>query len=334
MQFDIARQPLVPAFLTLAALVVTALCHTNADAALSAVATGAASCGTAVPMPLGELLTRFQLLHPAWSHLLAGFQLLFSGMVVGRITIRYNLYTVGTCLAIPLYAIAACGIVVGPDYLAACTASALMALTVKNFCRSFCNGYGFDAIFRASCYLGTLVLVSPAALPLLLLLPFAVVLFRRTVREWLVALAGLLLPLLAVCYINWGAGGSFLAPLATQVRIFVSGSPLSLFTAMPVPALVLLAGVTLLTLLAMLFFLSDIYAAGTKPRFILIFNIGVFLLTGSLLCTPAASPSLFALTAVPAAILLPVLFVRIHRTIALPAYLILLAAVLVNIFLQ
>lgn len=81
-----------------------------------------------------------------------------------------------------------------------------------------------------------------------------------------------------------------------------------------------------LALTALFFFLSDINAAGTKPRFILIFNIGILAMTLALLCTPSVTPESFTLTAVPAALLFPVLFVRIDRRIALPVYLILLAA--------
>ena len=83
----------------------------------------------------------------------------------------------------PLMSAIVCGLAVGSDYLPAFTAAALLALSVKNFARSFCNGYGFDAIFRASLYLGLLPFVSTAALPLLLILPPAVLLFRRTLAR-------------------------------------------------------------------------------------------------------------------------------------------------------
>ena len=45
------------------------------------------------------------------------------------------------------------------NYLAGFAASMLLALATKNYCRAFCNGYGFDAIFRASLYLGLMPLV-------------------------------------------------------------------------------------------------------------------------------------------------------------------------------
>ena len=198
-------------------------------------------------------------------------------------TIRYNLSSVGTCLAIPLYGAIVCGLAVGSDYLPAFTAAALLALSVKNFARSFCNGYGFDAIFRASLYLGLLPFVSTAALPLLLILPPAVLLFRRTLREAVVAIAGVLLPAFTICYINWGAGGEFLAPLMALGDPFITGKPFALLSAVPLRNLVLLGGIFVLDLLALLFFLSDIYAVGTKSRTILIYNISVLVLTAAVL---------------------------------------------------
>lgn len=343
MKFDIARQPLVPAFLTLAALAVVAMWNAGGPAVSMAVQAGHAA-GTvdigrnaagalAVSSP-GELLAQFQEAHPVWARWIAGLLMLFTGMSVGRLTVRYNLYSVGTCLAIPLYGAIACGLAVGSDYLTAFAASALLALATKNFCRSYCNGFGFDAIFRASLYIGLLPLVATAAAPLLVLLPLAVMLFRRTLREVTVAVAGLLLPVLTLCYVNWGAGGGFLAPVAELGSAFVAGMPLSLFLSTPVQSLVLLGAVFILDLMALLFFLSDIHALGTKPRLIFIFNISVLLLTAAVLCGPAATPGTVALAAVPSAVLLPFMFVRIHRAIALPLYLLLLAAAVISTVLQ
>ena len=306
MKFDIARQPLVPAFLTLAALAVVAMWSAGGPAVSMAVQAGHAA-GTvdigrnaagalAVSSP-GELLAQFQAAHPVWARWIAGLLMLFTGMSVGRLTVRYNLYSVGTCLAIPLYGAIACGLAVGGDCLTTFAASALLALATKNFCRSYCNGFGFDAIFRASLYIGLLPLVATAAAPLLILLPLAVMLFRSTLRE-------------------------------------VAGTPLSLFLSTPVQNLVLPGAVFLLDLTALLFFLSDIYALGTKPRLIFIFNISALLLTAAALCGPAATPATVALAAVPSAVLLPFMFVRIHRAIALPLYLLLLASAVISAVLQ
>lgn len=341
MKFDIARQPLVPAFLTLTALAVAVLCGAQTqivtqtrDAAESWASGGMSIAeGLAVP-PLATLITRFQVAYPVWAHLLGGYLILFAGMCTGRLSIRYNLYSVGTCLSIPLYAVAACGIAADSRYLAAYAASALLALSIKNFCRAFRNGYGFDGIFRASLYLSLLVLILPAAAPLLLSLPLAVLLFRRTVRETVVALAGLLLPVVTLCYVNWGAGGTLAAPVEALVETFMQGSFFQVFRLTPLPGQLLGGGIALLGIIALLFFLADIYAAGTKPRFLLIFNIGVLALTAIALCGPSATPAMYALAAVPAALLLPVFFVRTERAITLAIYLLLLAAAFYNTTLQ
>lgn len=201
MKIDIARQPLVPAFVTLFALAVTAMWGGAGNGV---------SAGAPETMPLlGGALARFQAAYPVWARLAAGFMILFTGMCTGRIAIRYNLYGVSTCLPIPLYAVVACGIVSGGNYLTAFAASMLLALAAKNYCRSYCNGYGFDAIFRASLYLGLLPLVYAPATPLVLILPLAILLFRRTFREVVAAAAGLILPVLTACYVSWGAGEEF-----------------------------------------------------------------------------------------------------------------------------
>ena len=166
------------------------------------------------------------------------------------------------------------------------------------------------------------------------LLPLAVMLFRRTLREVAVAVAGLLLPALTLCYVNWAAGGEFLAQVAEPGSAFIAGTPLSLFLSTPVQNLVLPGAVFLLDLTALLFFLSDIYALGTKPRLKFIFNISALLLTAAALCGPAATPATVALAAVPSAVLLPFMFVRIHRAIALPLYLLLLASAVISAVLQ
>lgn len=258
MKFDIARQPLIPAFMTLFALAVAAMC------AGIPVPDTSGAVREALPL-LGGQLARFQAAYPVWSKFAAGFMLLFAGMCTGRISIRYNLYTVGTCLPIPLYAIVACGIATGGNYLAGFAASMLLALATKNYCRAFCNGYGFDAIFRASLYLGLMPLIYAPALPLLLLLPLAVLLFRRTFREVVVATAGLLLPIFTACYVSWGSGAEFTAPLVTVGQSAIEGMPLQLFLDIPLPALVMAGGIVLLDLTALFFFLADIYAAAPNP---------------------------------------------------------------------
>ncbi len=331
MKFDVSQQPLVPAFLTLAIVSVAAACR--ADSAGTAVGASPVIDGLAIAMP-GRWLALFGASHPAWSRAAAAFLMMFAGMCIGRVTVRYALYGVSTCVAIPLFGFAAVCASCGGEALTALTASALLALSIKNFCRAFCNGYRFDALFRASLYEGTLMVVCPESLPLALLLPLAVWLFRRTMRECIVALCGLLLPVLAVCYFNWGAGGDFLAPLSVWRSCFAPGLPFGFVTRLSLPALVLGGCVLLLGLCAMAFLMTNIYATGSKPRYILFFAVGAWMLCLVAAAFPASSTAVTGLWAVPSALLLPLCLVRLHRSLALPVYLILAGLTLSVLILQ
>lgn len=281
----------------------------------------------------GEWLADFEAHHPGSARWIGGLLILFTGLCIGRLTARNNLYSVGTCLAIPLYGILLCGMGDGA-FLSSCAAPALLALATKNYARSFRNGFGFDAIFRASLYLGLLPLVAPAALPLLLLLPLAVQLFRRTLRELTAALAGALFPLFVLCYVNWGSGGDFTAPMLLFGRLLTCGPFPALGTLLPLPKLLFAGAAVVLGLLSALFVFAERYAVGTKPRFILLFACITLLLACGSLCGPAATPEMATLTAVPVTLLLPFLFVRVRRPIAAPLYAALLAIAVANAILQ
>ena len=85
MKLDIARQPLVPAFLTLFVLAVTTMCCAGGHLL------PAGSGGVPGEVPLaGELLRQFQAACPVWARIAAGFMILFTGMCIGRIAIRYT----------------------------------------------------------------------------------------------------------------------------------------------------------------------------------------------------------------------------------------------------
>ena len=331
MRFDIARQPLVPAFLTLLALALLAAGSFGAANAAAAgiphAAFATAPDGLVTGLPQQALLN-LQLHHPLWAGGLGVVLLLAGGLHLGRLSTRYNLYGVSSCLAIPLYGAALCLAGFGDQYLTALTESLLLVLAFKNYCRAFGNGYRFDALFRASLSLGLLPLLR------VLLLPAAVWIFRRTLREATVACVGLLLPAAAWCYVNWGAGGVLAAPLLHIAGAFTDGAPFALLRELTTPELFAAGILVLLTLLAALHLLTEFYTTGLKPRFILLFGFITLLLGILLLCGPGAAPADRTLLALPAALLLPFSFVRISPRIVWPLYLLLVGGAGISLFLQ
>lgn len=334
MNLNIARQPLVPAFLTLAALAVFAMWRGSAiTGPLTPGITIPTDGVMAIPSP-EELLTRLQERWPVWACCLGALLMTFTGTSIGRLTVRYNLYGAGTCLAIPLFGAVTTALTLGNNFLPVLAAATLLALAFKNYSRSFRSGYSFDALFRASLYLGMAPLVAPTLLPMVALLPMAIILFHRTLREAVVAIAGVLLPLFVFCYVNWGAGGAFTSPLTLAWEAFTHGSAFDAVRTIPMRQLVTLGVIVLLDLGAVACFVGDIYAVGTKPRAILIFAISLLVLFVPAALNPAASIAHLNLVAIPSAILLPFLLVRIHRIPASILYLMLIAAAVANLVLQ
>ncbi len=320
MKFDVARQPLVPAFLTLLVLTIVAMWGSGVAEYVPTVVEGLSV------VPLDDLTARFQTAHPTLAAWIAGVLLIYGATATGRITIRYNLYTVGTCLPIPLCGVVIFSLACCENMLQCGVMVVLMALALKNFGRSFSTSYAFDALFRSSMYLSLLALVAPVATPLLLLIPIALQLFHRTHREAAVALAGALLPWFAVCYVNWAVGGSFATPLIHHGSGMVGGHWLALFDNMEMWRLATLAIFATLAMLASLIFFLNRYSANTRSRVVIAFCGYVAVLAIVVLATPAASTEALVLLAPPVAILLPALFIRISRTISAVLYLLLLAA--------
>lgn len=329
MKFDIAQQPFIPAFLTLAVLVGTAMFQGETTAS-----TASSADGLAVWLPADALLD-FQAAWPKWAKTLCGILLMATGIRTGHFAVRYNLYSVNTCLAIPFYGVIACGVAAGHVDLPVSVCSLLLAFSLSNFCRAFTPNYAFDIIFRASLYLGIAIILVPQTAPLLLLLPLAVVHFHRTVRETIVACAGLLLAPLTLCYVDWGLGHPFFAPLqALGAQIVDSGACFTFFEQIPFLSRLLTGALLLCLVIGLGFLVSSRLSVNSKPRIILYYNLEVLLLTASVLCLPDASLPLFALAAVPGAVLLPVFFVCAYRSVVRTIYAVLLIGALLNLFLQ
>lgn len=332
MPFNVAKQSLIPAFLSLLILVIIALCNTTESLVAGELRFGLTP--EVLPIPsFGRWLQQFEGAHPILAHLIGAFLMLYTGTSLGRLTVRYNLYGTGTCLAIPIYGLAMLGAMQGGNYLTAIVCSTLLMLSIKNLCFSYRNGFGFDRIFRGALFLALLIWIAPAASPLVLLLTTVSKRFRRTTREMIVALCGLLLPIAVICYLNWALGGALIAPLRMWYAAFMEGSwgDAVLHATLKEQ---LFGGVMIaLTLMGLALFSINSYNVNTKARHILQLCGRLLLLTLVTLAMPSASIATLALLSVPVTLLLPVLFIRIHQPIAQTLYPLLIVAAVASLFL-
>lgn len=325
MKLDIVRQPLVVAFLTLLVFVAAGMGRISSIHPVY-------ESADEVAFLLGSRLLLLQERWPLLLKLLCGVSVFFSGIALGRVTVRYGLYSVHTYLAIPLFGLFACGVFISTAYSVEYAAAVLLLLSVRNFYAGFRNGYSFSAVFRASLYLGAIPLIYTPALVLLPVLPLAISLFKRSARESCVALFGFLLPFLIYSYVAWGLGSSFTAPAVTLWKAFLTPSGFSV-SELPLSVLILLGTLLLAMVCVAVCYFSDLYASGSKPRTILLFNLILFILCVGLFLVPSGTSSAAALAAVPMATLLPFLLVRITRPVAMCLYIGLIGLCSASLFL-
>ena len=124
MKPDIIRQPLLLAIASI--LVVIA-------AAMTTGTTISPAPETMISTPLGDLIGLFQERFPRCSRILCGGLLLLTGILCGRLAVRYGLYPVSSTLTIPLYGLVACGILLGREYLTESVAAFVLLLSTQNF---------------------------------------------------------------------------------------------------------------------------------------------------------------------------------------------------------
>lgn len=86
-----------------------------------------------------------------------------------------------------------------------------------------------------------------------------------------------------------------------------------------------------IVLCAVFFGLISFRAISIKARGMLTYTILLFTVTGSLMAVPSVTPGLLAVAAVPAALLMPLTFIRIQRTVGTLLYLVLYFVCIANI---
>ncbi len=270
-----------------------------------------------------EFLRHLQQAWPKTAWVVSFVLLCSSSIALSKVGTNYQLYPGVSLTVMPLYIILACGVFIPSDLLLGCWGSLLLVRTIRNFCSSYRNGYAFTQVFRASLYLGMLPLFLPASALLVLLLPIGIVLFKRTVREVVVAIVGLLLPVGFNCYISWVCGYSFWDPFQKLYTALFQTDHLNLFDGATVPFLIFVPVVLAMTLWASFIFLGDRYSAGSKARSILSFMVWTLILSIGTIFMPGSTSHLFMVVAAPSALIIPYLFANLGQRVSNYLYLLL-----------
>ena len=287
-----------------------------------------------VVTPIGGVLQSWQQHIPVLSAILWAFTMCFVGLGVGRLGVRYSIYPAYTIMGIPIFAVVAACIVGSTEYMVLAVLALVMYLATKSMTRFIMRTERFGDLSLAMLYFGMLpLLLAPAAL-LYVALPLLVLFVRASWRDLAVAVASLLLPLFAICYWNWCAGGSFMVPADTIYSNLLTVSEYRFFESLNFVTIILIGIVVVMIACAVALTVSDRYSIKSKSRVVLRFNALLMCVLMGLFALPSATSALFVLIAFPVAVVVPLFFVRMGVGFTETLYRLMLLAAAVNVVLM
>ncbi len=280
-------------------------------------------------MPLAALLARFAIVHPWPTTAAALFIAIWAMAVVAQLTLKYAPPANRNYLPAQLFLICAGGIVISGEALASLVAALLLTLASRQMIASLGKGYFFGRLFHAGFYLGFIpLLYAPAAMVTPVVAVAALTIYRRSGREAVVCLTGLLLPFAMATFIHWvlGDGGGF---IWHELWRCAMEAPYPIRDNLPVAALVVAALVVIMALTGILWALGHRSYIRKKQFKFMQHTAVVLLATAVSSLLPGASTTLAAMIAVPVALSVPFSFSGKTIVVSSVLYFIILAAVLV-----
>lgn len=295
--------------------------------------TSAAAAQPAIynPAPFGSAINSWL---GAAAYIDAGLSILFiymTALVITRIISRNLLFPARTYIFLTLYAIIGYGFFMRGNTLPVAISAYLVAKGSEYLAASFQRSTSFRESFRSGIVLGLAPLFYAPSGVYIFLLIIAMPLYMRTVREAILGLAGLILPILTYSYIMWGTGDPFLQPLATLWGTITGDGggfpPFDLAS----PAGILRASAAAVAIVAIVLSLgSFVVNAPPRTRALRVYGFFIFFLIIAVLAIflPCASIGDLPLLAIPASVVGANFFSRHPGITATIIYILLLVSII------
>lgn len=293
-----------------------------------------------VPLPVevqgtgalvGGLLDRFAASHRVWGEVAAALLVVINATLMARLVIRYMIVGSRTFIPMVVYGAVACGVFMPHPPLSACVCAWLVVEASSLLASSFRRDYSFDRIFRSSILLGIVPYVYAPGCVLLLLIPAAMVLYKRSLREWIVALCGVAFSSAAVVTAVWFGGGSAGDVVDSLLLDLLAAHETSLMPhADDITYMAILAIFAVILLLSLFSFLGSVRGMRTKPYKISIFFMLQWLLCTASLLLPGSDATFYSLLAIPCCVIIPNLFIRYSGTASVLLYILFIFSLLLR----
>lgn len=255
-----------------------------------------------------------------------------AGMIVGQTGGRNRLYPSQTFISMPIFGIVSCGIFISGDSVSSSATALLAALTLKYLCRGYLRERDLSAMLYAGLSIGTMLLVSPSGFAYVAAALSAMFILSFSARELFVLLSAMVLPVAGWCFGSWALGGDFVSPAMRIWYALFAESGVDAFGNDAVAALTLCGLVGFTFFCSAMLFLANRFIVSVKSRGIFGFTLVLSLLSLSLLAFPSSGPAVFAVSAVPMSMMMPVLFIREGGRLTAILYLSLWAVFVLHLF--
>ncbi len=247
----------------------------------------------------------------------------------GRTVATYKLFTTSYYIQMPLMALIVWSVALSSSYVLASLIIYISSLLLSNLLRIVRSGTTAGEVLNTALLASTLVLLYPPAIVMWAVIPIALFIAQIPLREWLVALVGLILPPFATMYIAWLAGGEFLYIARYFWELLISESGLLTINEVPLFEISIISIVVFLALIGVLIILFSESTHRTKIRLFLISLLSLACLATTLL--PSASIHTLSLAAPSLALLSTLALIRLPRWFSNFSYLLLVLLFLLDI---
>jgi hypothetical protein len=322
-KIDITRQPLLLALATSLALTVLGLSfRLPFNVPLPEVS---------IETPLGALLAGFQRSHHVWSVVAVFLTAITSAYLVTRSSVRHNLYTRRTYIAMVMFSLCTCCLFGCEEWLRSWATLLALQLACRNFESGFRRSYAFGEMFRGAFFLGLVPLLYAPAATVLVSLPLMIFLFHRPAREVPVIVVGACLPLAISSYVWWGMGYELGYVAERTIAAATAESGYSLFGGAQLFDLLAMGAVLFVVLMSLGVYMIELGALKFKARRVHIFYV---VLAAMILLSSLAEGSdccTWLLMSLPLSVSMPLLFVRAEVRFSMVTYVVLIALAVMSL---
>lgn len=275
--------------------------------------------------PIGSLLMRLCSEHSTIAALAAMPIFAFAALNLARSTVRAAIYTQSTIAAISLLTITLTATVATTHYPILLTTAAVAAYGIGQLIRCFGTGVRAHRLFGSMFALGLLPLLDSTLMVVTAAAALITIFLRSTMRETLITICGITLPIFIYSYIDWLVGNSFTATSLSLWSGLTTEGYTTLTEYITLPRLIFFGVMLFFYLLSLFTYISQRMALTSAVRHTwFTLHALLFIILGAMFLLPCATPSLLIVATIIIAITLPLLLQTIGMSMSVLSYIALL----------